>query len=108
MSKTIKQFWDEARSELGLSNACSHEGVVKHWRVIAINSQNRYEELLELLPQDLSNPDTDPKYVAEGVERNTLDKSITQDDVKMLLDDYDSLEDLKSELIRYFDIEVDE
>lgn len=77
------------------------------WVGALIDLEERYRSLLELLPQDsYSKSGTHPKWVADAVETNTLDKYITQDDVKMLIDEATDLDELRSELIDYFEIEV--
>lgn len=44
-------------------------------------------------------------WIADAVEDNTLNKGITQDDVKDLINESETLEELKNELIEYFKIE---
>lgn len=78
------------------------------WVGALIDLEERYQALLELLPQDsYSKSGTHPQWVADAVEENILHKGITQDDVKMFIDDYEDIDDLKAELIDYFDIEED-
>lgn len=73
-----------------------------------IDLEERYEALLELLPQDsYSKSGTHPQWVADAVEDNTLDKFITQDDVEMFIKDYEDIDDLKAQLVDYFKIELD-
>ena len=74
-----------------------------------INMDDRYEALLNLLPQDtFSKASTHPQWVADEVLDNTLDRGITQDDVETMICESESLEDLKEELRYYFQIKKDE
>lgn len=71
-----------------------------------IDLQERYEALLELLPQDqFSYAGTHPKWVADAVAENTLNKKDTQYDVSDLIERCETLEELKSELTEYFELE---
>jgi len=73
-----------------------------------INMDDRYEALLNLLPQNtFSKGGTHPAWVAEEVSENTLDRGITQDDVKEMLEEAESLTELKNELLDYFQIKVE-
>lgn len=68
--------------------------------------EERYEVLLELLPQDqFSYAGTHPKWVADAVAENTLDKEETMLDVSVLLRRCETLEELKNELTEYFKLE---
>lgn len=68
--------------------------------------EERYEALLELLPQDqFSYAGTHPKWVADAVAQNTLNKEDTQGDVLDLIERCSTLDELKSELTEYFDLE---
>lgn len=68
--------------------------------------EERYEALLELLPQDqFSRAGTHPKWVADAVAENTLNKEDTQYDVSVLIERCETLEELKSELAEYFNLE---
>ncbi|ALV21037.1 MULTISPECIES: hypothetical protein [Carnobacterium] len=70
-----------------------------------IGIEERYEALLELLPQSsFSKAGTHPQWVADAVEENTLDKLITQNDVKDMIKDVDDVEELKECLVNYFEI----
>lgn len=71
-----------------------------------ISLEERYEALLELLPQDqFSRAGTHPKWVADAVAENTLNKVDTQYDVSDLIERCETLEELKSELTEYFELE---
>lgn len=68
--------------------------------------EERYEALLELLPQDqFSYAGTHPKWVADAVAENTLNKEDTKYDVLDLIKRCSTLDELKSELTEYFDLE---
>ncbi|HGK3537301.1 TPA: hypothetical protein ACJ1W1_000537 [Streptococcus pneumoniae] len=68
--------------------------------------EERYEALLELLPQDqFSRPGTHPKWVANAVTENTLNKEDTMLDVSDLIGRCNTLEELKNELTEYFELE---
>ena len=68
--------------------------------------EERYEALLELLPQDqFYRAGTHPKWVADAVAENTLNKEDTQYDVSDLIERCETLEELKSELTEYFVLE---
>lgn len=70
--------------------------------------EERYEALLELLPQEqFSYAGTHPKWVADAVNENTLDRETTIEDLSDMLEQIDDLDELKEELMRYFKIEVD-
>ncbi|MFA9413295.1 hypothetical protein ACERC8_01410 [Streptococcus sp. E29BA] len=69
--------------------------------------EERYEALLELLPQEqFSYSGTHPKWVADAVNENTLDKETTLDDVSDMMERCEDFEELKKELVEYFDLEV--
>jgi hypothetical protein len=67
--------------------------------------EKRYEALLELLPQDeFSYAGTHPKWVADAVAENTLNKSDVVCDVSDMIERCGSLEELKNELLEYFEV----
>lgn len=67
--------------------------------------EERYEVLLELLPQDeFSYAGTHPKWVADAVAENTLNKSDVVCDVSDMIERCGSLEELKNELLEYFEV----
>lgn len=67
--------------------------------------EERYEALLELLPQDeFSYAGTHPRWVADAVNANTLNKEDTQEDVSDMLERCGTLEELKKELTEYFEL----
>ena len=68
-----------------------------------INIQERYEALMELLPQSLSYFDTSPYRIAEEVYENTLEKDIVQHDVQETINMSAELKEL-SELVAYFNL----
>lgn len=68
--------------------------------------EERYEALLELLPQDqFSYAGTHPKWVADAVAENTLNKEDTEEDVCKIIGRCTTLSELQEELIEYFDLE---
>lgn len=68
--------------------------------------EERYEALLELLPQNqFSYAGTHPKWVADAVAENTLNKEDTMLDVSDLIGRCNTFEELKNELTEYFDLE---
>ena len=69
-----------------------------------INIQERYEALMELLPQSLSYFDTSPYRIVEEVYKNTFEKDIVQHDVQEIINRSSDLEELKSELVTYFNL----
>lgn len=70
-----------------------------------IDLEERYEALLELLPQDkFSYAGTHPKWVADAVAENTLNKSDVVCDVSNMIERCGSLEELKNELLEYFEV----
>lgn len=71
-----------------------------------VSLEERYEALLELLPQDqFSYAGTHPKWVADAVAENTLNKEDTMLDVSDLIGRCSTIEELKNELTEYFDLE---
>ena len=71
-----------------------------------VSLEERYEALLELLPQDqFSYAGTHPKWVADAVAENTLNKEDTMLDVSDLIGRCETLEELKNELTDYFKLE---
>ena len=71
-----------------------------------ISLEERYEALLELLPQNqFSYAGTHPKWVADAVAENTLNKEDTMLDVSDLIGRCETLEELKNELTEYFKLE---
>ena len=69
-----------------------------------INIQERYEALMELLPQSLSYFDTSPYRIVEEVYKNTFEKDIVQHDVQEIINRSADLEELKGELVAYFNL----
>lgn len=70
-----------------------------------IDLEERYEALLELLPQDqFYYAGTHPKWVADAVAENTLNKSDVVCDVSDMIERCGSLEELKNELLEYFEV----
>ncbi len=71
-----------------------------------VSLEERYEALLELLPQNqFSYAGTHPKWVADAVAENTLNKEDTMLDVSDLIGRCSTIEELKNELTEYFDLE---
>lgn len=71
----------------------------------ALVEKSHFSEL-ELLPQDqYYYAGTHPKWVADAVAENTLNKEDTKDDVLDLIERCSTLDELKSELTEYFDLE---
>lgn len=71
-----------------------------------IDLEERYEALLELLPQDkFSYAGTHPKWVADAVAENTLNKEDTILDVSDLIGQCSTLRELQDKLMKYFDLE---
>ncbi|GGC88168.1 hypothetical protein [Enterococcus wangshanyuanii] len=77
---------------------------------MAIDLEQRYEALLELLPQSTySKAGTHPKWIADAVESNTLNKGITQDDIKTILEqEHYERDDIISEIKEYLGIEEED
>ena len=69
-----------------------------------IDIQERYEALMELLPQSLSYFETSPYRIAEEVYENTFEKDIVQYDVQEIINRSADLEELKGELVAYFNL----
>ena len=69
-----------------------------------IDIQERYEALMELLPQSLSYFDTPPYRIAEEVYENTFEKDIVQYDVQEIINRSADLEELKGKLVAYFNL----
>ena len=62
--------------------------------------------MLELLPQNqFSYAGTHPKWVADAVAENTLNKEDTVLDVSDFIGRCETLEELKNELTEYFELE---
>lgn len=71
-----------------------------------VSLEERYEALLELLPQNqFSYAGTHPKWVADAVAENTLNKEDTVLDVSDLIGRCSTIEELKNELTKYFKLE---
>lgn len=71
----------------------------------SIDLEQRYEALLDLLPQSAySKAGTHPAWVVAAVEKNTLNKGITQDDVALCIEQNETLEGLAADLKEYFNI----
>ncbi|TFI86920.1 hypothetical protein CKN61_12810 [Carnobacterium divergens] len=70
-----------------------------------IDLEERYEALLEELPQSsYSKAGTHPKWVSDAVEENTLDKGITQDDVKDILNSDMTSDEKLADIKEYLEI----
>ncbi|WP_316605930.1 hypothetical protein [Streptococcus pluranimalium] len=73
-----------------------------------ISIEERYEALLEELPQNTySYAGSHPLRVAEAVEKNSLNREITKDDVSDMIARCETLDGLKEELSDYFELEED-
>ena len=71
-----------------------------------IDLEERYEALLELLPQDqFYYAGTHPKWVADAVAENTLNKEDTILDVSDLIGQCSTLRELQDKLMEYFDLQ---
>lgn len=71
-----------------------------------IDLEERYEALLVLLPQDeFSYAGTHPRWVADAVAENTLNKSDVICDVSDMIERCGNIEELKNELIEYFGVD---
>ena len=69
-----------------------------------IDIQERYEALMELLPQSLSYFETSPYRIAEEVYENTFEKDIVQYNVQEIINRSADLRELKNELVAYFNL----
>ena len=68
--------------------------------------EERYEALLELLPQDeFSYAGKHPKWVADAVAENTLNKEDTINDISDFLEQCSTLRELQDKLMEYFDLQ---
>ena len=68
--------------------------------------EERYEALLELLPQDqFSKAGTHPKWVADAVAENTLNKEDTVQDITDMIERCDTFDQLKEEWKSYFELD---
>lgn len=71
-----------------------------------IDMAERYEYLLELLPQSsFSKAGTHPEWVAKEVDDNTLNKGIIQDDVATIIESNRGIELMRLRLEDYFDLD---
>lgn len=71
-----------------------------------IDLEERYEALLELLPQDqFYYAGTHPKWVADAVAENTLNKEDTINDISDFLEQCSTLRELQDKLMEYFDLQ---
>ena len=62
--------------------------------------------MLELLPQDeFSYAGTHPKWVADAVVENTLNKEDTINDISDFLEQCSTLRELQDKLMEYFDLQ---
>ena len=62
--------------------------------------------MLELLPQDqFSKAGTHPKWVADAVAENTLNKEDTVQDITDMIERCDTFDQLKEELKSYFELD---
>lgn len=78
------------------------------WIAYGIDMAERYELLLELLPQSAySKAGTHPSWVADAIYDNVLDKVDTQEDVKTFINICETIEDLIKELKDYFELKED-
>lgn len=99
-AEIVKQNWPEI-----FENRKSDTAFIDTLGVLT-SLEERYEALLELLPQDqFSYAGTHPKWVADAVAENTLNKEDTVLDVSDLIGRCNTLEELKNELTEYFDLE---
>ena len=69
-----------------------------------IDIRERYEALMELLPQSLSYFEASPYRIAEEVYKNTFEKDVVQHDVYEIINRSADLEELKGELVAYFNL----
>lgn len=67
--------------------------------------ESQYEQLLEDLPQEkFSYVGAPPELVIKEVEKNIYIKNIVRDDIKDLLEESCTIEDLKINIGQYFEI----
>lgn len=107
-SRFSAEEWSAIYAEIVKQN---QPGVFEHSDYInafgaLIALEERYEALLELLPQDeFSYAGTHPKWVADAVAENTLNKSDVICDVSDMIERCGNIEELKNELIEYFGVD---
>ena len=100
MLKIVKQNWPEV-----FETRKSDTAFIDTLGAL-VSLEERYEALLELLPQNqFSYAGTHPKWVADAVAENTLNKEDTMLDVSDLIGRCSTIEELKNELTEYFDLE---
>lgn len=110
-SRFSEEEWDAIYAEIVKQNKSdvfeARKEDVEYIKTLGslIALEERYEALLDLLPQEqYSYAGTHPKWVANAVEENTLDKETTKDDVIDMIDRCETLEQIKEELADYFDL----
>lgn len=110
-SRFSEEEWESIYAEIVKQNKPdvfeARKGDVEYIKTLGslIALEERYEALLDLLPQEqYSYAGTHPKWVANAVEENTLDKETTKDDVTDMIDRCETLEQIKEELADYFNL----
>ena len=105
VEKVYQEFWkDIVENEDGTLNVEQVKKELADYSMVMDNCTSAY---IEMTGGEISKPNTYFSEVLRIFQEEFLHNGIVQDDIRDMLKDVDDIEALKSELIEYFDLEVE-
>ena len=106
VEKVYREFWkDIVENEDGTLNVEQVKKELADYSMVMDNCSSAYEEMSGSL---ITKPNTYFSEVLKIFQEKFLNVDFVKDDIRDMLRDVDDIETLKSELIEYFDLEVEE
>ena len=106
VEKVYQDFWkDIVENEDGTLNVEQVKKELADYSMVMDNCSSAYEEMSGSL---ITKPNTYFSEVLKIFQEKFLNVDFVKDDIRDMLRDVDDIETLKSELIEYFDLEVEE
>ena len=105
VEKVYQEFWkDIVENEDGTLNVEQVKKELADYSMVMDNCSSAYEEMSGSL---ITKPNTYFSEVLKIFQEKFLNVDFVKDDIRDMLKDVDDIEALKSELIEYFDLEVE-
>lgn len=105
VEKVYQDFWkDIVENEDGTLNVEQVKKELADYSMVMDNCSSAYEEMSGSL---ITKPNTYFSEVLKIFQEKFLNVDFVKDDIRDMLKDVDDIETLKSELIEYFDLEVE-
>lgn len=105
VEKVYQDFWkDIVENEDGTLNVEQVKKELADYSMVMDNCSSAYEEMSGSL---ITKPNTYFSEVLKIFQEKFLNVDFVKDDIRDMLRDVDDIETLKSELIEYFDLEVE-